>query len=477
MKKTEVIIILIITFFILARPWDVFALGAPIETVEWSHNFDSKWIIDDERSTIKWEKGFVSLEQEGDKYSSHGVLWTGDIRFRQDIRSLTLTGNHYEPEGTRILLSVRFEDAIKEHSLDWGSEYWPGEPVRKLRLKIFFATTNPDISPMLYDIYLNLELQDRSERGIINRDNRRVSDLKAMRDVVQKFYDDFGRYPVVSIDESDKDSQWRLLENILKSASASYRKNYTRGFRSQPVDVDDRYKYGYLTNNSGFYFLLWTEMEDMSSERIQESWQGEILNVNCSEPVYCVYSKDAEDSIEPLVIRHFEDEDDTEINQFQGVNFIRQENDPRVYLKIAGVRVWLRTPKIFEKAGGIWDEIKAFKSKLETPLLKFIKEKDNSRVYLVTPSGFKRSMLNEQVLASYGKLSEIVTVGKEIINLLPENYLIRAAGDTKVYFLNQKIRRWITTPQVLEKLGFNFLDVVEIDLTELKLYPEGSPIF
>ncbi|MDA2922679.1 hypothetical protein MYX07_05455, partial [Patescibacteria group bacterium AH-259-L07] len=139
--------------------------------------------------------------------------------------------------------------------------------------------------------------------------------------------------------------------------------------------------------------------------------------------------------------------------------------------------VWLRTPQIFKRAGGIWENIKTFVSRIETPLVKFIKTKDSPSVYLITETGFKRGMLNERVLASYGTLSEIITVGKDIINVLPDNYLIRAYGDTRVYFLSEKIKRWITTPHVLEKLGFSFEDVSEIDPMELNLYPEGNPLF
>lgn len=474
MKKTQVIIIAIITFFVLVRPGSVFSAAVSIETVEWRNDFSQRWIIDDSRSTIDWERGSISLSQTGDAYISSGVLWTDEIRFFKDIYSLTLRGNYYEPENTRIIPYIRFENNTKEYALNWGGTYFPKDAVRRLYLKVFFGTNTPDISPILYNMQLTLELQDQSEWSIAARDRTRVNDLNAVRDNLEKYYADFGHNPIVSIDTDDKKDQWRLLHNILESASAQNRKTYTRRFPSQKNKVDDPYQYGYMTNASGSYFLLWTALENINSERFQESYKGEVLDIQCSAPIYCISSKK---NIIDLMIRYFEDEGKIEINQIQGANFIKENNDPRVYLTIGGSRVWLRTPQIFKRAGGIWENIKIFVSRIETPLVKFVKTKDSPSVYLVTPTGFKRSMLNEQVLASYGVLSEIITVTKDIINVLPDNYLIRAYGDTRVYFLNSKIRRWITTPHVLEKLGFSFSEVVEIDPMELDLYPEGNPLF
>ena len=111
-------------------------------------------------------------------------------------------------------------------------------------------------------------------------------------------------------------------------------------------------------------------------------------------------------------------------------------------------------------------------------LLKFVKQKEEPKVYLVTSSGLKRHLPDSQILYLYGQAEEIVALeDKKIIDLLPENYLIRGKGQTKVYFLDQKIKRWITSPETLEKMGFDWSEVVEIEAQELDYYPEGSPIF
>ncbi|MCH7759141.1 hypothetical protein IID20_02180 [Patescibacteria group bacterium] len=476
MKAIKVIIFSIITFFILTQPGDVFASGAPIETVDWQHDFNSRGIIDADYSTIKWERSVVTLDQEENgQYRYSGVLWTKDIRFRQDIYSLVLRGNYFQPSGTNIIGFVSFEGDIREYPLVWGATLNPQNQVRKLRLKIFFATSNPEVSPNLYTLGLTVKLQDRSEQGLVRRDKDRVSDLKKIDQLLQKYARDFGRYPIVMVDQSDKKNQWRLLENTLTSVSNNYRQNYDRGFRSQLTNVSDEYKYGYLTDSSGSNFLIWTQLEDIESEKFQESWNGSLLAVDCSPPTYCLTSKS--DTILEPIIRYFDQARDRLFSQIMEGDFIRQENDSRVYLTIGGRRVWLRTPEIFSSAGGLWDNIRTFSSKLEVPLLKFIKKANDPSVYLVSPNGFKRSMLNEQILSSYGHLSEVVTVAAEIIDLLPDNQLIRAWGDTRVYFLDQNIKRWITTPDVLERLGFSFSEVIEVDPQELDYYSAGNPLF
>ena len=52
---------------------------------------------------------------------------------------------------------------------------------------------------------------------------------------------------------------------------------------------------------------------------------------------------------------------------------------------------------------------------------------------------------------------------------------VRVAGD-KVFILREGKKQWITSPEALEKLGFTFGDVSQIDYTTLSIIPEGEPI-
>ena len=476
-KKNNVII-LIITFFLLITlsPKVVFALAARIEEISWNYDFRSLHSCDTNRSTIDWKDGHILLkEQEDGKFTSSGECWTYDKGFHQNIYSLTLTGLYSELEETYVKVFVRFDDRKEIYPLEWGVTYNIEELYRKLRLKIFLSTDNPDISPTVDNFSLNIKLQDRSERGLERRDNTRVSELKRTKRNLDYYYNDFDRYPVVKTKTSDKEGQWGFLKAVLDSASVnSWNKNYNRSFINQQKGVDDDYKYGYLTGSSGFYYLLWTRLEDVNAKHFQDSWQGQILDVDCTPPTYCIYSRS--DYVAEPLLQYFEENKKT--SEIEGTEFIKTENSPQVWLKLNNHRFWLRTPDIFTQAGGDWDNISLASSLGDIPLLKFVKKQDEPEVYLVTASGLKRHMPNNQILHYYGQAEDIVIFeDTKIIDLLPENYLIRGKGQNKVYFLDQKIKRWVTSPEVLEKLGFDWLDVVVIDPQEVDYYAEGTPIF
>lgn len=474
MKQSRIIIFSI--FFILIIPfWGLFALGpAPIENEEKIYDFDSSGIIDWDYSTIYWERGKVTLEEQDGGFVSSGVLWTDDIRFNPHIYSLTLTGIYGQPSGTHVLAFVSFDDDIREYPLAWGSAFKPNIATKKMRLKIFLATSNPNVSPELNKLYLRVELKDLSENGPGNRDRGRASNLNRMKRVLDKYYDYFGHYPIVSIKESEKENQWDALEGILDSATLHYRTNYKYGFREQPEGVDDDYKYGYLTDKSGNNFLLWVKLEEIESKYLEDSFKKETFNINCEPPVFCLSSVVP---YEPDPMIRFFDEEENDLGN-SDVQFVKEKDKEEVYINLNGFRLWLNAPEVFEDAGGIWDGIINLGSTIqEIPLVKFIRAEGDEKIYLVSENGTIRHMLSQSMIDIYGKFDEIITVGQEIIMALPQNYLIRAEGGNKVYLLDQKIKRWITSPQILEKLNFGFSDVVEVNLEEIKSYAEGTPIF
>ena len=53
--------------------------------------------------------------------------------------------------------------------------------------------------------------------------------------------------------------------------------------------------------------------------------------------------------------------------------------------------------------------------------------------------------------------------------------LVRTGGDN-IFLLKEGQRRWVTSPEVLTKLGFKFGDEVEIDRLTLNVIPEGEPL-
>ncbi|MDD4996329.1 MAG: hypothetical protein PHW15_02575 [Patescibacteria group bacterium] len=469
-------IIAIFIFVILLFPGKLFASAAPIEEKYWCGNFVSSGSCDRERSNVDWENKTMVLNKRDDNtYSSSSICWTNEIRFGKHIHSITnLSGVYSSPGGTSVKAFFRFGDAEEEYLLNWGGIYEPKEAFKSFRLKIFLASNNSAVSPNVSQICFKVRLQDRSIEGIKSRDRTRVSNLEKTKNVLKKYYEDFNQYPVVDIQPTEKQRQWDLLKNTLSSASFNHYENYTRGFIDQPENVSEDYQYGYLTSSLGLYYLLWTKLEDINSERFENSWTGEILNVDCSPPIYCIYSR--ADADPEVLLKEFNNKQKKE--NIEDAEFIRTPDDSKVWLKTKNRRVWLRTPEIFNQANGNWDKITIKNTLADVPLLKFIKFKDKEEIYLVSEKGFKRHMSNSQILNFYGQISEIVVFDNEkIINLLPENRLIKGKGLSEVYFLDQKIKRWITSPEVFAKMGFDWNEVVEVDPRELDYYPEATPMF
>jgi hypothetical protein len=295
-----------------------------------------------------------------------------------------------------------------------------------------------------------------------------------MQGVLEKYHQGFGQYPIVNDFSLDKDEQWEALEKILDSATLNYRTNYKRSFRDQVQGVADDYKYGYLTNASGNDFLLWVKLEEENSSRFEDSWQGETLGVNCRPPLFCLTSISV---YEPdPTIRFFDEEEEGRSDSGQ---FVKAKNQEKVYLNLDGFRLWLNSPQVFERVGGVWEEIVEMRPSTiqELPLARFIRNELDGKIYLVENNGTIREVFNQTMADLYGGLKNVIDVSADIIQSLPQNYLIRAPGQNKVYFLDQKIKRWVVSPQVLERIGFSFEDVVEVSTQEIQSYREGSPIF
>lgn len=470
-RKISFTIFIILLFSLISGK--VFAFPVEPKEEQWCINFSSRY--DTARSNLSRDNNQIFLEEvEDGVYNNSGVAWTNEVRFSDNIYSIYLTGSYYEPLGTYVEISASFEDDLKQHPLTFNSFYYPQEDYRNLRLKIFLATNDSKITPKVDEICLNLKLLDLSERGKERRDNERVRDLERMERVVERYHEDFNRYPAVNIDPREKENQWNSLKSVLDSASSNYFNNYSRGFIDQKKGVNREYQYGYLTENSGYHYLFWTELENPNSDHFQDSWKGDFLGVNCSPPVFCLYSGSSQE--EEQKISYFSDQSGR--IYLPETNFVKSPNDNKVWLVLDNYRFWIKTPEIFEKLRGEWNKIKTNASLGEIPSLKFIREEGKEDVYLVTDSGYKRKLPDPTSLYFYGQPSEIVEVEDgDFLDILPDNYLIRGEGKEKVYFLDQGIKRWISSKEVFEKIGFDWKEVVVVDPNELDYYPEGNPIF
>ena len=76
--------------------------------------------------------------------------------------------------------------------------------------------------------------------------------------------------------------------------------------------------------------------------------------------------------------------------------------------------------------------------------------------------------------------AEVETVEEPKRELPKDKKVVRtkSQGD-RVYLLDEvaKTRQWVTTPELLDELGFNLGDVVEIDDTEMIKYQMSQAIY
>jgi len=486
MKKQTNILITIITLlvFLLGAKGPLFAVSAPVYTETENIDFSGRG-VDEDRTTASIEDGVVKLSSNNNGYNSSAVVWTDTIDFREDIKSIIVTADSILPAGTNIRCYIVYGDQYIENRLTWGDKIRPDNLFEEVKFKIFLSTSNTSITPLLNSINITAELQDQSERGKERRDFSRMRELTKTKEILDDYYNDFGHYPIVTISKDNKTEQWRILRSILDSASRHRHNDYIRSFDEQPRGVSNEYKYGYLSNGVGSYYLLWTSLEqtDPSTAWVEDPWHGTKLGVECGPYQYCIYQNPYGNSTlaeDPVYLRDFTSENEGSANNnnnfyFSAGSFLRKNNDTKVYMEIAGKRFWLRTPSIFSSVGGSWDQVHV-SNYLTSPLLKFVKKPNESKVYMVE-QGFKRHILSPDVLHLYGSFGEIVAMSEGIVNALPEAKLLRAQGGDRVYYISGDTKRWITTPEILKAMGFNFSQVVEVKPRELDHYYEGQPIF
>ena len=488
------IFLIIISLLFLVASQNVLATATPITTADWTTDFASAGAIDGVRSTTHWQAGYVDLPEENGLFTNSAILWTVPIYFSQDILSLTLTANYFYPPGTSVVAYMSLGDSPQEYFFDWNQPYQPSIITRKVRIKLLFATSDHMVTPRIWKLYLRAQLQDRSASGVVSRDNTRVANLQSMSNVLKNYYKDFKKYPIVTLDSGSKVAQWLALKNTLDAATAhSYNKNYNGGFIAEPTGVDLEYQYGYLTDSSGFNYILWTQLEDSASTRFKDSWSGgKLLDVSCAPPTFCLSSAPIlpapiTPSAPPgLIINYFNNQSTNnsitsnltpEELHAQGIYFTKIANSPTVWLQAKNKAIPIHSASVFQAMGGSWLSITEINSTARKPLAKFVKSPGLATVYLVTPTGLKRPMLDMTMLKLYGSTKDIVQISDQIISDIPDNNLIRAENDDRVYLLDQNVIRWISSPVTMEKLGLSFDEVAIVSPDELSTYIEGNPIF
>jgi len=153
---------------------------------------------------------------------------------------------------------------------------------------------------------------------------------------------------------------------------------------------------------------------------------------------------------------------------------------PEIYLIKDGKSLHIKNQEMFTDLGFKWSDVKSLKSsdKSKYPRMKHIRVQDGTTVYYLTESGMKRAMMSQEAFLSYegNKWSDIVSVSENYLSFFPDNELIRAWEDTKVYKIENGKRRWIKTLEAFNSLGFDWSKIAPVSPVELSAYSEGEEI-
>lgn len=159
-------------------------------------------------------------------------------------------------------------------------------------------------------------------------------------------------------------------------------------------------------------------------------------------------------------------------------DLIQGTSTPEVYIIINGRKRHIPSPLAFSRLGLLWEKIKKVtQEEIEAYLEDVLLRAQNSlHVYLII-NGMKRHIPSPEVFNSYGfDWSNISVVSADELAQYPDTNLIRAAGDTKVYYVTGGKKQWIRSLAAFNRRGFNWANVIIVNSAEKDAIPEGSPL-
>ncbi len=104
-----------------------------------------------------------------------------------------------------------------------------------------------------------------------------------------------------------------------------------------------------------------------------------------------------------------------------------------------------------------------------------IKQAGDPRVWVVTPSGYRRHIPTEAAFLSYGyRWADVATVSAATLAAYPVTTVIKVAGDARVWAVDGGRRAWIPDEATFLSLGYAWAAVSVVSSAELASYPQAS---
>jgi len=171
-------------------------------------------------------------------------------------------------------------------------------------------------------------------------------------------------------------------------------------------------------------------------------------------------------------------------NRYPETRLVKTSDSPKVYyLTLSRDRLWIPTVEVFVGAGynSVSEEVTVIND-LEMSYYedeRFVKSDQYGKItaYRLSSFGTKRAIKSPEIFESYTSAwGDIQEIPDRILTIYPETKLIRQIGGHKVYFIENGMRRWVSSPQDFEQRGFSWGEIEDITEIDLQSYPEGDII-
>lgn len=160
-------------------------------------------------------------------------------------------------------------------------------------------------------------------------------------------------------------------------------------------------------------------------------------------------------------------------------DLLKTQDNPKVYQIVRAKKHWIPSPLVFNEHRFNWTDIETTSASEVNayPTINLVRAVDDYKVYHLTETGLKRHIPSVEAFGSYGnKWGDVNEILPVELAAYPDNVLIRAEGEHRVYKLENGGRRWIRTVRAFNRLGYNWNEIASVSATELNCYSEGANI-
>lgn len=157
---------------------------------------------------------------------------------------------------------------------------------------------------------------------------------------------------------------------------------------------------------------------------------------------------------------------------------LKSPEDNNVWMINNNKKRLIASADIFNKLGLSWNNIQLVQSSEidRFPSAKLVKTASSPETYYLTDTGYKYHIQNQDIFSQNNfSWQDIETISQDELNSYATTNLIRATEDFKIYTIENGQKRWITSPEVFEKL-YDWKMVLSSNDLNIDSYPQGENI-